>query len=140
LFANFTSFVPIMKKHSAPTASKVKKPTPPPANPAIVPDDRLGPGEPLDQANALAGEAPGVAARDEEAESSGHRVKNIEPDDEHNNDDLIEEGMQGYMHGSLTKPRKTNVSAHALPCQQRQGSQRDDGRILPATLQRRVDH
>jgi hypothetical protein len=71
------------------------------------PDDRLGPDEALDQANALAGEAVGVAAREEEVKTSGHRVSNIEPDDEHNNEDLTEEGMQGYMHGSLTKPRKT---------------------------------
>jgi hypothetical protein len=70
-------------------------------------DARLGPDEPLDQANALAGEAPGVAAREEEAQTSGHRISNIEPDDEHNNEDLTEEGMQGYMHSSLTKPRKT---------------------------------
>jgi hypothetical protein len=94
----------LMKK-SPNSRSKKYKLTPVSTEPK--PDDRLGPDEPLDQANVLAGEAPGVAARAEEAQTSGHRVNKIEPDDEHNNEDLTEEGLQGYMHGSLTKPRKT---------------------------------
>jgi hypothetical protein len=94
-----------MKKRSPSSTSKKHRLAPLSTDPK--PDDRLGPDEPLDQANALAGEAPGVAAREEEAQTSGHRVSNIEPDDEHNNENLTEEGMQGYMHGSLTKPRKT---------------------------------
>jgi hypothetical protein len=96
-----------MKKHSVPNAPKNRKPALQPVKPTPVADDRLGPDEPTDEADALKGEAPGVAVRETEVESSGHRVTNIEPDDEHNNEDLIEEGMQGYMHGSLTKPRKT---------------------------------
>jgi hypothetical protein len=34
-------------------------------------------------------------------------VEPIEADDEDNAEKLIEEGLQGYMHGSLKKPRKT---------------------------------
>jgi hypothetical protein len=69
-------------------------------NPSIVSDDRLGSDEPLDEAN---GSATGV----KEVQASDHRVRKIEPEDEHNNENLIEEGLQGHMHGSLTKPRKT---------------------------------
>jgi len=76
-------------------------------NPIIVSDDRLGSDEPLDEANASEGEAPGPAAGAEEVLTSDHRVRKIEPGDEHNNENLIEEGLQGYMRGSLTKPRKT---------------------------------
>jgi hypothetical protein len=96
-----------MKKSSHKSVPKKHKSPSRQTKLAIVPDDRIGPDEPVDQANAFAGKAPGVAAREEAAETSGHRVRNIEPDDEHNNEDLIEEGMQGFMHGSLTKPRKT---------------------------------
>jgi len=45
-------------------------------------------------------------AEEAEVPTSDHRVSKIEPDDEHNNENLIEESLQGYMHGSLTKPRK----------------------------------
>jgi hypothetical protein len=69
-------------------------------NPSIVSDDRLGSDEPLDEAN---GSAAGV----NEVQVSDHRVRKIEPEDEHNNENLTEEGLQGHMHGSLTKPRKT---------------------------------
>ena len=73
-----------------------------------VPNDQLGPDEPLDEANAnAASEAPGIAAREAEVPTSDHRISKIEPDDEHNNENLVEEGLQGYMHDSLTKPRKT---------------------------------
>ena len=69
-------------------------------NPSIVSDYRLGSDEPLDEAN-------GTAAGEKEVLTSDHRVRKIEPDDEHNNENLIEEGLQGHMRGSLTKPRKT---------------------------------
>ena len=72
-----------------------------------VSDDRIGPDEPLDEANAYEGKAPGTAAGEVEVQTSGHRLRKMEPDDEHNNENLIEEGVQGYMRGSLTKPRKT---------------------------------
>ncbi len=70
------------------------------------------PGEPLvldvPAAEAtLATEDFAVAAREEEAASSGRRIAPIEPDDEDNAQKLVEEGLQGYMHGSLKKPRKT---------------------------------
>jgi len=78
-------------------------------NPIIVSDDRLGSDEPLDEANAPEGEAPGTAVGEEEVLSSDHRISKIEPDDEHNNENLIEEGLQGHMHESLTKPRKTKT-------------------------------
>jgi hypothetical protein len=71
-----------------------------------VPDDKLGPDEPLDEANAHLAEVAGTAGTEEEVPTSDHRVSKIEPDDEHNNENLIEEGLQGYMHDSLTKPRK----------------------------------
>ena len=79
-----------------------------PVNPIIVSDDRLGSDEPLDEGNVHEGEAPGTAAGAEEVLTSDHRVCKIEPGDEHNTENLIEEGLQGYMRGSLTKPRKTN--------------------------------
>jgi len=56
---------------------------------------------------SLASEEFVVIGREDEAASSGHRVEPIEADDEHNAEKLIEEGLQGYMHGSLKKPRKT---------------------------------
>ena len=74
-------------------------------NPSIVSDDRLGSDEPLDEAN---GSAAGV----KEVQASDHRVRKIETDDEHNNENLIEEGLQGRMCGSLTKPRKNTLSKH----------------------------
>ena len=73
---------------------------------ASVSNDRLGPDEPLDEANGQGDEPPGIAVGEEEVPTSDHRVSNIEPDDEHNNENLVEEGLQGYMHDSLTKPRK----------------------------------
>jgi hypothetical protein len=78
-----------------------------PVNPTVVSDDQLGPDETLDEANAHVSEAPGTAAGEVEALTSDHRILKMEPNDEHNGEDLIEEGLQGYMHGSLTKPRKT---------------------------------
>jgi len=72
-----------------------------------VSDDRLGPDEPLDEANVQADGPPVLGVGEEEVPASDHRVSKIEPDDEHNNENLIEEGLQGHMHGSLTKPRKT---------------------------------
>ena len=75
---------------------------------ASVSDDRLGPNEPLDEANPKEGGTSGIAAGEEEVPTSDHRVSKIEPDDEHNNENLVEEGLQGYMHDSLTKPRKVN--------------------------------
>jgi hypothetical protein len=72
-----------------------------------VSNDRLGPDEPLDEANVQAGGTPVLGVGEEEVPTSDHRVSKIEPDDEHNNENLIEEGLQGHMHGSLTKPRKT---------------------------------
>lgn len=78
-----------------------------PVNPTVVSDAQLGPDEPLDEASAHVSEAPGTAVGEVEALTSDHRILKMEPNDEHNNEDLIEEGLQGYMHGSLTKPRKT---------------------------------
>jgi hypothetical protein len=78
-----------MKKPLAP--SKKAKSPPPSVRPKLAPDDRLVPDQPLDETKADAGD---------------HRIPKIEPNDEHNAEELIEEGMQGYMHGSLTKPRK----------------------------------
>ena len=72
----------------------------------IVTDDRLGPDERLDEANEQEGARPSIAVGEEIVPNSDHRVSKIEPDDEHNNENLIEEGLQGYMHDSLTKPRK----------------------------------
>ena len=74
----------------------------------IVSDDRLGPDEPLDEANAHVSEAASTTIGGLELPASDHRVSKIEPDDEHNNENLIEEGLQGYMHDSLTRPRKTS--------------------------------
>ena len=71
-----------------------------------MPNDQLGPDEPLDEAKGQEGEIPGLAVGEEEVPTSDHRFRKIEPDDEHNNENLIEEGLQGYMHDSLTKPRK----------------------------------
>ena len=79
-----------------------------PVNIIIVSNDRLGSDEAVDEANAQERETPGIAAMEEEVQTSDHRVSKIEPDDEHNNENLIEEGLQGYMHDSLTKPRKIN--------------------------------
>ena len=73
-------------------------------------DDRLGPDEPLDEASAHVSETPGNGAGEGEDPASDHRVSKIEPDDEHNNENLTEEGLQGYMHDSLTKPRKATQS------------------------------
>jgi hypothetical protein len=96
-----------MKKHSNLSATKKEKSSHQSENSAVVRDDRLGPDEPLDEANTSKGEPLRVSAEEEAALTSDHRVSKIEPDDEHNNEDLVEEGMQGHMHGSLTKPRKT---------------------------------
>ena len=79
-----------------------------PFNKIIVSNDRFGSDEPLDEANAQEGETSGSAAMEEEVRTSDHRASKMEPDDEHNNENLIEEGLQDYMHDSLTKPRKTN--------------------------------
>jgi len=73
---------------------------------ASVSSGRLGSDEPLDVARGPDVETSGIAFGDEEVPTSDHRVSKIEPDDEHNNENLIEEGLQGYMHDSLTKPRK----------------------------------
>ena len=73
---------------------------------ARVSNDRLGPDELLDIASGPEGGTSGIAIGAEEILTSDHRVSKIEPDDEHNNENLIEEGLQGYMHDSLTKPRK----------------------------------
>jgi hypothetical protein len=73
---------------------------------ASVSNDRLGPDEPLGEASGQEGETSGIAIGEEEIPNSDHRVSKIEPDDEHNNENLVEEGLQGYMHDSLTKPRK----------------------------------
>ena len=75
-----------------------------------VSDDRLGPDEPLDEANGQRADTKGITVGEEEVPTSDHRISKMEPDDEHNNENLIEEGLQGYMHDSLTKPRKTNPS------------------------------
>jgi hypothetical protein len=74
-----------------------------------VSHDRLGPDEPLDETNGQEGEAPGIAAGEKEIPTSDHRLSKIEPDDEYNNENLIEEGLQGYMHDSLTMPRKNHL-------------------------------
>jgi hypothetical protein len=73
---------------------------------ASVSNDRLGPDKLLDVASGPEGETSDIAFGDEEVPTSDHRVSKIEPDDEHNNESLVEEGLQGYMHDSLTKPRK----------------------------------
>jgi hypothetical protein len=96
-----------MKKNSNLSTSKKETSSHQSKNSTFVRDDRLGPDEPLDEANTSKGEPLGVTAEEEAALTSDHRVSKIEPDDEHNNEDLVEEGMQGHMHGSLTKPRKT---------------------------------
>ena len=72
-----------------------------------VSDDRLGPNEPLDEANGQRADAKGITVGEEEVPTSDHCVSKMEPDDEHNSENLIEEGLQGYMHDPLTKPRKT---------------------------------
>lgn len=78
-----------------------------PTIPIIVSDDRLGSNEPPDEANAHADEAPDFAAGVDEVQTSDNRVRKIEADDEHTGEVLVEEGLQGQMTGSLTKPRKT---------------------------------
>jgi hypothetical protein len=83
------------------------KPAQQPVIPIIVADDRLGANEPTDEANAHEGDATDSAAEVDEDQTSDHRVRKIEAEDEHTNEVLIEEGMQGQMSGSLTKPRKT---------------------------------
>jgi hypothetical protein len=82
------------------------KPAPVPANPPIASDDRLGSDEPVDEAASREGKVAGTTPASDGVETADHRVRKIEPDDEHNNENLIEEGMQGYMRGSLTKARK----------------------------------
>jgi len=72
-----------------------------------VSDNRLGPDEPLDEANVQKAGTNGITVGEEEIPTSDHRASKMEPDDEHNNENLMEEGLQGYMHDSLTKPRKT---------------------------------
>jgi hypothetical protein len=69
-------------------------------------EDAFVPDIPADEPD-LAAEQFAVVAREDEAASSGGRVEPIETDDEHIAENLIEEGLQGYMHGSLRKPRKT---------------------------------
>jgi hypothetical protein len=93
-----------MKKSSHPSTSKKKAS---PSLKEISPlDDPLVSDNPVDETN-LAVDQFAVAAREDEATSSGGRVEPIQPDEEGNAESLIEEGLQGYMHGSLTKPRKT---------------------------------
>ena len=103
-----SSFCQIKAKNPASGNSGKSKPAHQLVNPIIVSDDRIGSDEPLDEANSQGGEASGTAVGEEEVLSPDHRVSKIEPDDEHNNENLIEEGVQGYMRGSLTKPRKIN--------------------------------
>jgi len=94
-------------KETTPENSAKGKPAQQPVIPVIVSDDRIGSNEPLDEANAHAGETPDFAAGVDEVQTSDHRVRKIEAEDEHTNEILIEEGLQGHMSGSLTKPRKT---------------------------------
>ena len=93
-----------MKKSSHPSTSK-KKASPSPKKNAPI-ENPLIADNPADEPN-LAVEQFAVVAREDEATSSGGRVEPIQPDEEGNAESLIEEGLQGYMHGSLTKPRKT---------------------------------
>lgn len=74
---------------------------------AKISDDRLGPDESLDEAKGQENTPHGNVVEEEEVPTSDHRITKIEPDDEHNNENLTEEGLQGYMRDSLTKPRKT---------------------------------
>ena len=95
-----------MKKSSHPTKPQ-KGNSPNQASKVIAPlEDAFVPDVPSDEPD-LAVEQFAVVARDDEATSSGGRVEPIQPDEEGNAESLIEEGLQGYMHGSLTKPRKT---------------------------------
>ena len=102
-----SSFCQIKAKNPASGNSGTSKPAHQLVNPIIVSDDRIGSDEPLDEANEHEGEAPGPTTETEGILTSDHRIRNIEPGDEHKNENLIEEGLQGYLRGSLTKPRKT---------------------------------
>ena len=54
----------------------------------------------------LAADQFAVVAREDEASSSGHRIKPIQEDDEHNAEKLIEEGLHGYVRASPNHPHR----------------------------------
>jgi hypothetical protein len=89
-----TSHIPTSKKK----APKIQK-TIAPLEEVVVPDN------PADEPD-LAGDQFAVVGREEEAASSGHRVEPIEPDDEHNAEKLIEEGLHGFLRASPNHPHK----------------------------------
>jgi hypothetical protein len=92
-----------MKKSSHSSTPKKKAS---PSREVIAPlGDTLVPDEPIDEPE-LAGDQFAVAGREEEAASSGHRVEPVEPDDEHNAEKLIEEGLHGYLRASPNHPHK----------------------------------
>ena len=68
-------------------------------------NDPLISENPADE-TSLATDQFAVVAREDEAASSGHRVKPIEDDDEHNAEKLIEEGLHGYLRASPNKSRR----------------------------------
>ena len=89
-----------MKKSSHSSTSKKKAS---PSREIIAPlDDDSVPESPADE-STLAEDQFAVVGREEEAASSGHRVEPIEPDDEHNAEKLIEEGLHGYLHAVSKK-------------------------------------
>jgi hypothetical protein len=94
----------LMKKHPHSTKQKKK------SSPSLSSKEIIGPDDPLneevspDEVEILAEEQPVVSGREEEATTSGHQIPKIEPNDENNAQELIEEGLHGYMHTSLTKP------------------------------------
>jgi hypothetical protein len=92
-----------MKKSSH--SSPPKKKTPPARKTIAPPESPLLSDNPADEPD-LAGDQYAVVAREDEAASSGHRIEPIEPDDEHNAEKLVEEGLHGYLRASPNHPHK----------------------------------
>ena len=87
-----------MTKKTSPK-TKAKKETPKKPEPIVPLEDAEVLDAPLDEPDVAADQFA-VAARGDEATSTGHRVEPIEEDDEHNAEKLIEEGLHGYVRAS----------------------------------------
>ncbi len=89
-----------MSKKSSPKTKAKKEVTPTKKTEPIVPlEDAEALDAPVDEPEVAADQFA-VAAREDEASSSGHRVEPIEEDDEHNAEKLVEEGLHGYVRAS----------------------------------------
>ena len=79
-------------------ANKTKSPTPHPK--VVVPPDEAPLLEVPDDEPNLAADQFAVAARGDEASSSGHRIEPVINDEEGNAEKLIEEGLHGFRRAS----------------------------------------